>query len=134
MSQALVLVVDDNVANRDLYVDLLEMTPYAALALDSGVAAVEMVCAHRPGLVLMDINLPGRSGLDVGVDIIATLGAQAPPILALTASCVPDLVTSLRRAGFAGLISKPCGVATFLEAIHWGMAPERPQPFRVFSG
>ena len=132
MSRKSVLVVDDNTANRDLYVDLLEMTPYAVLALDSGLAALALVRQHHPGLILMDINLPGRSGLEIAGDIIAELGEQAPPILALTASCVPDLVARLQQIGFIGLVSKPCGIATFLEAVNWGMA-ERPQPFRIFS-
>lgn len=132
MNQACVLVVDDNAANRDLYVDLLEMTPYAAVALDNGAGVLDVVRHQRPGLILMDINLPGRSGLDIAADIIAELGEQAPPILALTASCLPDLLKSLQSIGFVGLLSKPCGVSTFLEAVTWGMCEKRP-PFRVFA-
>ena len=132
MAQRSVLVVDDNTANRDLYSDLLEMTPFASIALDSGEQAVSVSRRYRPGLVLMDINLPGRSGLDVAAEIIAELGGEAPPILALTASCLPDLVDRLRAGGFIGLVSKPCGVTTFLEAVTWGMG-DQAVPFRIFS-
>lgn len=132
MTQRSVLVVDDNAANRDLYCDLLEMTPFKVIALESGDQAVAVSRHHRPGLVLMDINLPGRSGLDVAAEIIAELGAEAPPILALTASCLPDLVDRLRAGGFIGLVAKPCGVNTFLEAVTWGMG-DQAKPFRMFS-
>ncbi len=121
MEKPCVLVVDDNKTNRDLYMDLLEMTPFGGIALDDGMRAVEMVHKYRPGLVLMDINLPGRSGMDVASDIITALGDDAPPILALTASALPDLIERLQAHGFAGLVSKPCGVSTFLEAVSWGM-------------
>jgi CheY-like chemotaxis protein len=133
VTQRIVLVVDDNAANRDLYSDLLEMTQFTAIALDGGDQALAMTRLHRPGLVLMDINLPGRSGLEVAAEIIAALGAEAPPILALTASCLPDLIDRLQAVGFVGLVSKPCGVATFLEAVTWGMG-EQAVPFRIFSG
>lgn len=74
MSQACVLVVDDNAANRDLYVDLLEMTPYAAVALDNGAGVLDVVRRQRPGLILMDINL----GLIPAALIFTVL--HAPPI------------------------------------------------------
>lgn len=132
MSHKAILVIDDNPANRDLYVDLLEMTPYASLSLGSGEGALALVRDHGPALVLMDINLPGRSGIEVAAELVSELGAAAPPVLALTASCVPDLRQRLQQQGFIGLVSKPCGVATFLEAVKWAMA-EGPKTFRVFS-
>ncbi|MBI2239855.1 MAG: response regulator [Magnetospirillum gryphiswaldense] len=131
MEKTCVLVVDDNKTNRDLYMDLLEMTPFSGVALDDGLHAVDMVRRHRPGLVLMDINLPRRSGMDVAADIIAALGDEAPPILAMTASALPDLIEQLQSHGFAGLVSKPCGVSTFLAAVTWGMT-DKAQGFKLF--
>lgn len=132
MTEPLVVVVDDNAANRELYSDLLDMTPFSAIALDRGDKVVQVVRENRPGLVLMDLHMPGRSGLDVFADLRAALGDAAPPVLALTASNLPDLAKILRQAGFAGLVSKPCGVATFIEAVTWGMA-EGLKSFRVFT-
>jgi len=131
MEKPCVLVVDDNKTNRDLYMDLLEMTPFRGIALDDGTQAVEMVRQYRPGLVLMDINLPGRSGMEVASDIISALAEDAPPILAMTASALPDLIERLQYHGFVGLVSKPCGVSTFLEAVTWGMS-DKPKDFRLF--
>lgn len=131
MEKPCVLVIDDNKANRDLYMDLLEMTPFAGIALDDGEHAVAHVRQNRPGLVLMDINLPGRNGMEVARDIVAALGDEAPPILAMTASALPDLIDRLQEHGFLGLVSKPCGVSTFLDAVRWGMGGKR-QEFRIF--
>ena len=128
------LVIDDNAANRELYVDLLEMTPYEVLTLDSGEGAVEMVCARRPALVLLDINLPGKDGFEVARAIHAALGDEAPAIIALTASSLPGLQDRLRQAGFCALMSKPCGLATFLEGVEWGINPVPQRVFRQFSG
>lgn len=133
MTERFVVVVDDNAANRELYSDLLEITPFAAIALDCGDKVVQVVRENRPGLVLMDLNMPGRNGMDIFADIRAALGDDTPPVMALTASNLPDLAKNLRQAGFAGLVSKPCGVATFIEAVTWGMA-EGPKSFRVFNG
>lgn len=131
MEKPCVLVIDDNKANRDLYTDLLEMTPFGGIALDDGEHAVARVRQNRPGLILMDINLPGRNGMEVARDIIATLGDEAPPILAMTASALPDLLDRLQEYGFVGLVTKPCGVSTFLAAVHWGMSGSA-QSFRIF--
>ncbi|KAF0224792.1 MAG: hypothetical protein FD176_974 [Rhodospirillaceae bacterium] len=132
MTERLVVVVDDNAANRELYSDLLEMVSFAAIALDGGEQVVQVVRENRPGLVLMDMNMPGHSGMDVFAHMRAALGDASPPVLALTASILPDLAKNLCQAGFAGLVCKPCGVATFIEAVTWGMA-EGPKSFRVFT-
>lgn len=133
MTENFVLVVDDNAANRELYTDLLEMIPCAVVALDCGDRVVPVMQEKRPALVLMDLNMPGRNGMDIFADIHAALGDAAPPVLALTASNLPDLAKNLRQAGFAGLVSKPCGVVTFIEAVTWGLT-EGPKSFRVFTG
>ena len=133
MTENLVVVVDDNAANRELYRDLLDTTPFSAIAQDCGDTVVQVVRENCPGLVLMDLHMPGRSGLDIFADLRAALGDASPPVLALSASNLPDLAKNLRQAGFAGLVSKPCGVATFIEAVIWGMS-EGPKSFRVFNG
>ncbi|MCA1906904.1 MAG: hypothetical protein LDL39_00940 [Magnetospirillum sp.] len=101
MENPCVMVVDDNKANRDLYMDLLEMTPFTG------------------------------SGMEVARDIFAAMGADAPPILAMTASALPDLIDRLQEHGFVGLVTKPCGVSTFLAAVHWGMGGKH-QEFKLF--
>lgn len=132
MTERLVVVVDDNAANRELYSDLLEMASFVAIALDGGKQVVQVVRENRPGLVLMDMNMPGHSGMDVFAHMRAALGDDSPPVLALTASILPDLAKNLHQAGFAGLVTKPCGVATFIEAVTWAVA-EGPKSFRVFT-
>lgn len=128
------LIIDDNAANRELYVDLLEMTSFTAFALDSGDQAVALVQELCPGLVLLDIQLPGRDGFAVAADIraAATSAHPAPTILALTASSLPGLAERLEAAGFAGLVSKPCGLDTFIEAVEWAIAAAEKPKFRVF--
>lgn len=133
MKAPTVLVVDDNPTNLQLYRDLLDLGDYGAILLDDGGRALETARECRPALILMDIQLPGRSGIEVADEIFRAMAGEAARILALTASCRrPGLVEQLRESGFIGLLSKPCGMATFLEAVRWGV--ETPEPaFRVFG-
>ncbi|MBF0325780.1 MAG: response regulator [Alphaproteobacteria bacterium] len=126
-----VLIVDDNPVNLELYGELLDMTDYRAVLVARADQVVPTALAERPGLILLDLNLPGSSGQLVASDLKSCPELAPVPILALTAIRREGLADALERAGFAGLVSKPCGVETFLAAVQWGMAGAG--EFRVFG-
>ena len=80
-----VLVVEDNDLNRRLFVDLLGIRGHTVLEATDGAAALEMIEAHQPDLVLMDIQLPTVSGLDVTQKIRKMTNIRQPRIVAVSA-------------------------------------------------
>jgi CheY-like chemotaxis protein len=131
MSVQAVLIVDDNAVNLELYGELLDMTDYRSVLVGQAGLAVPTALAERPGLIMLDLNLPGSSGQLVAQEMKARPELAEVPILALTAIRREGLAGALEQAGFAGLVSKPCGVETFLAAVEWGMAGAG--GFRVFG-
>ena len=75
-----VLIVEDNELNMKLFNDLLEAHGYITLKTGNGVEAVELARTHRPDLILMDIQLPEVSGLEVtrSLSVEADLGREIP--------------------------------------------------------
>jgi CheY-like chemotaxis protein len=132
MSRRAVLIVDDNVVNLELYCELMGLTEYEPVVVDRADAVLAAALAHRPGLVLLDLTLPNSSGFVVAAQLKAEAATAAIPIIALTAMQRDGLVRDLEAAGFLGLVPKPCGVETFLEAVAWAMDLGGTTGFRVF--
>lgn len=133
MSDRAVLIVDDNVVNLELYRELMGLTEYEAVIVDRADAVMPAALVHRPGLVLLDLTLPNSSGLAVAAQLKAAAETAPIPIIAVTAVQRDGLAAELERAGFLGLMAKPCGVDTFLAAVEWGMDAGTGRPFRVFG-
>jgi two-component system cell cycle response regulator DivK len=132
MSRPAVLIVDDNAVNLELYSELMEMTECRAVLVDRADMVVDAALRGTPSLILLDINLPGSSGQAVAAQLRAQSDLAAVPIIALTAIRHESLAIDLRRAGFSGLIAKPCGVGTFLAAVAWGLKGASAE-FKVFG-
>jgi CheY-like chemotaxis protein len=132
VSQRTVLIVDDNPVNLELYAELVGLTDYQARLVDRAEEVLAAARAAAPSLILLDLTLPNSSGFDVAAKLKAEPATAGVPIIALTAVQRDSLHAELQRAGFVGLISKPCGVETFLDALTWGMEGEV-DGFRVFG-
>ncbi|MBC7906953.1 MAG: response regulator [Rhodospirillaceae bacterium] len=132
MSQRTVLIVDDNVVNLELYAELLGLTDYRAEMVDEAKAVLPAAIKCKPGLVLLDLTLPNSSGFEVARGLKAAPETRDIPIIALTAMQRDGLVAELQKSGFIGLVSKPCGVDTFLDAVTWAMEGCN-LPFRTFA-
>lgn len=101
-----VLLVEDNEADRDMYGGLLWYNGYSVLYSEEGENALEVALATRPDLILLDINLPGElSGLDVAVRLRAE-GVDVP-IIALSAVPRAEIAEELEKAGIIGYLEKP---------------------------
>jgi CheY-like chemotaxis protein len=132
MSHPAVLIVDDNVVNLELYGELLDMTGYRAVLVDRADTVVETALRERPALIFLDLHLPGQSGQAVAASLLAQPVLAGTPIVALTAVRRDGLADDLRSLGFCGLVSKPCGVETFLASVEWGLRRQDGE-FRTFS-
>ncbi|MFI4996410.1 MAG: response regulator [Hyphomicrobiales bacterium] len=112
-----VLIVEDNELNMKLFNDLLEAHGYLTLKTANGVEAVELARVHRPDLILMDIQLPEVSGLEVTRWLKDDSQLAGIPIVAVTAFAMKGDEERIREGGCEAYLSKPISVAKFLETV-----------------
>jgi len=112
-----VLIVEDNELNMKLFNDLLEAHGYTTIQANSGVEAVELARRHRPNLILMDIQLPEVSGLEVTQWLKDDDELRSIPIVAITAFAMKGDEEKIRQGGCEAYLSKPISVVKFLETV-----------------
>jgi CheY-like chemotaxis protein len=112
-----ILVVDDNEFNLALTCAVLERAGYEVEAVRSGEAALTAISERRPQLVLMDVQLPGRDGLDLTRDLKSEPATAGIPIVALTAHAMRGDDQEALAAGCSGYISKPIDTRTFASEV-----------------
>ena len=112
-----ILVVEDNELNLKLFCDLLGAHGYEAEAVRDGREALERARAFAPDLVVMDIQMPHISGLELIEQMKADAELRATPIMAVTAYAARGDEERIRDAGAEGYVSKPISVVRFVEAV-----------------
>jgi two-component system, cell cycle response regulator DivK len=112
-----VLIVEDNELNMKLFHDLLEAHGYTALGTRTGIEALELARKHRPDLILMDIQLPEVSGLEVTKWLKDDRDLQHIPIVAVTAFAMKGDEERIREGGCEAYLSKPISVSKFIETV-----------------
>jgi len=112
-----VLVVEDNDLNMKLFHDLLEAHGYQILQTKNGRDALRLAREHRPDLILMDIQLPEISGLEVTKLIKSDDNLSAIPVVAVTAFAMKGDEEKIRDGGCEAYIAKPISVAHFIETV-----------------
>ncbi len=112
-----VLIVEDNELNMKLFNDLLEANGYGTIQTRSGVEAVELVRQHKPDLILMDIQLPEVSGLEVIRWLKDDEATRHIPVIAVTAFAMKGDEEKIRQGGCEAYLSKPISVVKFLDTI-----------------
>ncbi len=113
-----VLIVEDNELNMKLFNDLLEANGNATLRTRSGVEAVALARAHMPDLILMDIQLPEVSGVEVTRWLKEDEALRHIPVIAVTAFAMKGDEEKIRQGGCEAYLSKPISVARFLETVN----------------
>ena len=113
-----VLIVEDNELNMKLFHDLLVAHGYATIQTCNGLEALALARRHRPALILMDIQLPEISGLEVTKWIKEDDELRDIPVVAVTAFAMKGDEERIRSGGCEAYISKPISVAAFLETVH----------------
>lgn len=112
-----VLVVEDNELNMKLFHDLLEANGYNIVQTRSGLEAIDLAREHRPDLILMDIQLPEVSGLEVTKWIKEDDELRTIPVIAVTAFAMKGDEERIRQGGCEAYLSKPISVVTFLDTV-----------------
>jgi two-component system cell cycle response regulator DivK len=112
-----VLIVEDNELNMKLFNDLLEAHGYTTLQTRDGVEALQMAREHRPDLILMDIQLPEVSGLEVTKWIKEDEQLRTIPVIAVTAFAMKGDEEKIREGGCEAYIAKPISVMSFLSTV-----------------
>ena len=109
-----VMIVEDNELNMKLFNDLLRANGYATLPMRNGYEALDALKEHRPDLIIMDIQLPEISGLEVTKRIKQDEALRAIPVIAVTAFAMKGDEERIRQGGCEGYLSKPISVASFI--------------------
>ena len=112
-----VLVVEDNELNMKLFHDLLEAHGIATIQTKNGREVMDLARNKKPDLILMDIQLPEVSGLDVTKWLKADKDLKHIPVVAVTAFAMKGDEQKIREGGCEDYISKPISVTHFMEVI-----------------
>jgi two-component system cell cycle response regulator DivK len=112
-----VLIVEDNELNMKLFHDLLEAQGYQTLETREGLQALSLARQHRPDLILMDIQLPEISGLEVTKWLKEDDELAKIPVIAVTAFAMKGDEERIREGGCEAYLSKPISVGLFLSTV-----------------
>jgi two-component system cell cycle response regulator DivK len=117
MAHELILIVEDNPKNLKLVRDTLQVKGYQTLEAGTGEEGVRLARERQPALVLMDIKLPGISGIEALDQLRADPTTRAIPVIAVTASIMANDRTRVMAAGFDGFQGKPISVKELLATV-----------------
>ena len=112
-----VLIVEDNELNMKLFHDLLDAYGYLTVQTRNGLDALTLARVHRPDLILMDIQLPEVSGLEVTRWLKEDDELRDIPVIAVTAFAMKGDEERIRSGGCEAYVSKPISVSVFLDTV-----------------
>ena len=115
--QKTVLIVEDNELNMRLFHDIMEMQGYNILQTTNGMDALKLTRRHRPDLIVMDIQLPEVSGLEVTKWIKEDDNLKSTPIIAVTAFALKGDESKILQSGCEAYLAKPISITHFLETV-----------------
>ena len=114
---SLVLIIEDNDKNMKLARDVLQAKGYQTVEAVTGEEGVKLARERKPDLVLMDIQLPGISGIEAFKQIRSDAATKAIPVVALTASVTPTDRSAINAAGFDAFLGKPINLKEFVDTV-----------------
>ena len=117
MAAELILIIEDNEKNRRLMRDVLHFEGYRTVESETAEEGLRLAGTLAPALVLMDIHLPGMNGIEALGALRADPATRGIPVMAVTASVMPQDRQTVTNAGFDGYQSKPINVKEFLKAV-----------------
>jgi two-component system cell cycle response regulator DivK len=114
---SLILIVEDNEKNMKLVRDVLQAKGYATIEAATGEDGIRLAAERKPDLILMDIQLPGISGIEALRLLRAGPGTAAIPAVAVTASVMQQDRKQITEAGFDAYLGKPINLKEFLDTV-----------------
>ena len=112
-----ILIVEDNDKNMKLVREILQHQGHATIEATSGAQGVRLAVEQRPDLILMDVQLPDIDGMEVLRQIRDQRALDATPVLAVSASVMPNERQKVLSAGFEAFIMKPIDLKQFRETV-----------------
>lgn len=128
-----VLIVEDNELNMKLFHDLLEAHGIGTVQTKDGHNVLKLAREEKPDLILMDIQLPEISGLDVTRWLKEDEELKVIPVIAVTAFAMKGDEQKIREGGCEDYISKPISVTKFLETVQKYLSPSDDKPLELQS-
>jgi two-component system cell cycle response regulator DivK len=113
----LILIIEDNDKNLKLVRDVLQVKGYATVEAGNAEDGIVLARERKPDLILMDIQLPGMSGIDAIGVLRADPVTAAIPVAAVTASVMPQDRNKITEAGFDAYVGKPINLKEFLDTV-----------------
>jgi len=120
-----ILIVEDNEKNMKLVRDILRHHGHTTFEAATGAEGVRLALAEQPDLVLMDIQLPDIDGITALREIRKQPALDAMPVLAVSASVMPDEQQKVVTSGFDAFIAKPINLKQFLDTVRRFLAQGR---------
>ena len=111
------MVVEDNDLNRKLFCDVLKANGFDVEPVADGKRVIETARSAEPDLIIMDIQLPGISGIDLIAEAKRDAGLADIPVLAVTAFAAKGDEEKIRAAGAASYLAKPVSIVPFMNAV-----------------
>jgi len=112
-----ILIVEDNELNMRLFTDLLEAHGYDTLQSLDGKDTIDIARDKKPNLIVMDIQLPGKSGIEITKELKADEDLKHIPVIAVTAFAMKGDEERIMEAGFSSYVAKPVSVPSFLDNV-----------------
>lgn len=122
----LVLIVEDNDLNMKLFRDLLQAHGYRTMHTRDGREVLGLARQHQPNLIIMDIQLPEVSGLEVTQWLKADAELKSIPVIAVTAFAMKGDEEKIRSGGCEDYMSKPIAVGQFIAMVKRYLEPQAP--------
>ena len=117
MANELILIVEDNPKNLKLVRDTLRVKGYRTIEAGTGEEGVRLAREQRPALILMDIQLPGISGIEAFGQLRADPATRPIPVIAVTASVMAEDRQKIMASGYDGFQGKPISMRELLETV-----------------
>ena len=114
---SLILIVEDNDKNLKLVRDVLQVKGFSTLEAGTAEDGIKLAREHKPDLILMDIHLPGMSGIEALKVLRGEAATAAIPVIAVTASVMQQDRKQITEAGFDAYVGKPINLKEFLDAV-----------------
>ncbi len=114
---SLILIVEDNDKNLKLVRDVLQVKGFSTLEAGTAEDGIRLARESKPDLILMDIHLPGMSGIEALKVLRAEAATAAIPVIAVTASVMQQDRKQITEAGFDAYVGKPINLKEFLDAV-----------------
>ena len=120
---SLILIVEDNEKNLKLVRDVLQVKGYSTLEAGTAEDGLKIARERKPALILMDIQLPGMSGIEALKALRAAPATAAIPVVAITASVMQQDRQQIMSAGFDGFIEKPINLKALFDTVQKSVGP-----------